>query len=286
MAPTPERKPTKAERTAEARERARLAREEQERKDRRNGLLAKGGVVVAALVIVGIIVAVVVGNMRNQIPDVGPTPQAGNAQGGITLVSGTELAPTETEQVDPADLPEDPAPAGELPDGVTSSEEGPVQVVAYVDINCVHCADFEARYADQIRSWLDAGEITFEYRTVAYLDRNSSSAYSSRGANAAACVADSAPESYFDFTQGLFANFEQGELDDAGLIALADQSGAGDISSCVDDGTFRPFVQYTTSAAQAASVGGTPTVYVNGEIVPNGVSDFQTTVQAELDARS
>lgn len=285
MAPTPARKPTKAERTTEAQERARLVREEQQRKERRNGLLAKGGVVLAALVIAAIIVAVVVGNSRGQIPDVGPAPQAGNAQGGVTLVSATELAPTETGDVDPADLPEEPAAAGETPEGIASSADGPVQVVAYVDINCVHCADFEARYADQIRSWLDDGKITFEYRTVAYLDRNSSTAYSSRGANAAACVADSAPQSYFDFTQGLFANFEQGELDDAGLIDLADRSGAGDISTCVEEGTFRPFVKYATSAAQAASVGGTPTVYVNGEILPNGVSDFQPAVQAEIDAR-
>jgi protein-disulfide isomerase len=159
-------------------------------------------------------------------------------------------------------------------------------VVAYVDINCVHCADFEARYADQVRSWLDSGDITFEYRTVAYLDRNSRTEYSSRGANAAACVADAAPQSYFDFTQALFGHFEQGELDDAGLIALADRSGAGDISSCVEEGTFRPFVNYTTAAAQAASVGGTPTVYVNGEAVQNSVSDFGTVVQEQLDARS
>ena len=241
--------------------------------------------VLAALVIVAVIVAVVVGNARGQVADAGPAPQAGNAQGGITLVSGTELAPARTGDVDAADLPEEPAPAGEIPDGIDSSPDGPLQVVAYVDINCVHCADFEARYADQIRSWLDDGEITFEYRTVAYLDRNSSTAYSSRGANAAACVADSAPQSYFDFTQGLFAHFEQGELDDAGLIELADRSGAGDISSCVEEGTFRPFVKYTTEAAQAASVGGTPTVYVDGAMVANGVSDFATTVQAELDAR-
>lgn len=285
MASTPARKPTKAERTADARERARKAVEEQRRKERRNGLLAKWGIVVAALVIVAVIVAVVVGNTRGAVPDAGSAPQGGNNQGGITLVSTTDLASTDTTEVDVESLPEEPAAAGTLPDGVDSSADGPLQVVAYVDINCVHCADFEDRYAEQIGSWLDSGDITFEYRTVAYLDRNSSSEYSSRGSNAAACVADTAPGAYFDFNQLLFAHFGQGELDDDGLVALAAEAGAGDISTCVDEGTFRPWVKYTTAAAQASAVTGTPTVYVDGAVVPNAVSDFQTTVQEQIDAR-
>jgi protein-disulfide isomerase len=285
MAPAPARKPTKAERTAAARERERLAREEQQRRERRNGLLAKWGVVAGALVIVVIIAVIVVGTVRSRIPDAGPAPRAGNAQGGITLVSATEVEPTQTQDVDASTLPSEPAAEGSVPEGIEASAEGPLQVVAYVDINCVHCADFEARHSEQIRSWLDGGDITLEYRTVAYLDRNSSTDYSSRGANAAACVADAAPAAYFDFTQRIFNHFEEGELDDDGLVALAEEAGAGDILTCVEDGTFRPWVKYTTEAAQAAAVGGTPTVYVNGDVVANAVSDFETAVQAQLDGR-
>ncbi|MHA7146792.1 DsbA family protein [Arthrobacter sp. TmT3-37] len=285
MAPAPARKPTKAERAAAGRERERLAREEQQRKDRRNGFLARWGVVVAALVVVAVIAFVVVDTVRGRVPDAGPAPQGGNAQGGITLLSSTDTAPTGTDAVDVATLPGEPAAEGTVPEGITSVTNGPLQVVAYVDVNCVHCADFEARHSEQILSWLDGGEITFEYRTVAYLDRTSSTEYSSRAANAVACVADSAPEVYFDVNQRLFAHYEQGELDDDGLVALAADAGAGDISSCVEDGTFRPWVKYTTEAAQAAAVGGTPTVYVNGEVVPNAVEDLETAVQAQLDAR-
>ncbi|MUK02507.1 thioredoxin domain-containing protein [Vibrio cholerae] len=242
--------------------------------------------VAAVLVVIVVIAVVVVNGARSRVPDAGPAPQGGNAEGGITLVSGTELAPALVQDVDSSTLPSDPAPKGSVPEGVSADEDGPLQVVAYVDVNCVHCADFEARHSEQIRSWLDGGDITFEYRTVAYLDRNSSTDYSSRGANAAACVADTAPEAYLDFTRRIFAHYEEGELDDDGLTALAAEVGAGDVSSCVDEGTFRPWVDYTTAAAQAAPVGGTPTVYVHGEEVPNGVADFGTLVQAHLDARS
>lgn len=286
MAPAPGHKPTKAQRTAATRERERMAAEEQQRKDRRNGMLAKWGVVVAGLIVVALIAVVVINTVRGRIPDAGPAPQGGNAQGGITLLSSTDTAPTGTDMVDVATLPAEPAAEGTVPEGITSVTNGPLQVVAYVDINCVHCADFEERHSEQILSWLDAGEITFEYRTVAYLDRNSSTEYSSRAANAVACVADSAPEAYFDVNQRLFAHYEQGELDDDGLVALAADAGAGDISACVEEGTFRPWTAFATAAAQAAAVGGTPTVFVNGAAVPNAVEDFETTVQEELDARS
>jgi protein-disulfide isomerase len=285
MAPAPARKPTKADRSAAARERDRLAREEQQRKERRNGLLAKWGVVAAALIVVVLIAVVVTNSLRSRTPDAGPAPQGGNAQGGVTLLSTTETAPTGTDAVDLASLPADPAEEGTVPEGITAVSNGPLQVVAFVDINCVHCADFEAQHSEQIRSWLDDGDITFEYRTVAYLDRNSRTDYSSRAANAVACVADAAPAAYLDVTQRLFGHFEQGELDDDGLVALAEEAGAGDISTCVTDGTFRPFVKYTTAAAQSAAVGGTPTVYVNGDAVPDAVADFRTTVQEQLDAR-
>ncbi|TKV28711.1 hypothetical protein FDK12_08690 [Arthrobacter sp. NamB2] len=286
MAPAPARKPTKAERTAAAREEERRAREEQQQKERRNGLLAKWGVVAAALIVVVLIAVVVINNARGQVADAGPAPRGGNEQGGITLVSGTELAPVQAGEVDTSTLPSEPVAEGSVPEGIGASGDGPLQVVAYVDVNCVHCADFEARYSEQIRSWLDRGDITFEYRTVAYLDRNSATDYSSRGANAAACVADTAPEAYFDFTSRLFAHFEQGELDDDGLVALAGEAGAAGVAACVEDGTFRPWVKYTTEAAQSAAVGGTPTVYVDGDEVTDAVSDFGTAVEAELDERS
>jgi protein-disulfide isomerase len=283
MTPSSPRRPSKSERTAEARERARIQREEEERKARRTSLLIRWGVVAAALVVAVIIVLVVVTNLRSRVPDAGAAPRHGNDRGGFTLVSSSELAETEPGEVDVASLPEETVPAGELPPGVEPADSGaPVPVIAYVDVNCVHCSNFEREYADEIRGWLDAGDITFEYRNVAYLDRNSRDDYSSRGANALACVADSAPESYFDFATALFANFESGELDNGGLADMAAEVGAGDISGCLSEGTFRPYVKYATKAAQTDGVGGTPTVYVDGEEIPDAVEDFAEAVAEKI----
>ncbi|WP_246018513.1 DsbA family protein [Arthrobacter crusticola] len=283
MAPSNSRKPSKAERSAEARERARLQREAAERTAKRNSLLIRWGVVAAAVVIAVVIALVVAANIRGRVPDVGPAPQHGNDQGGFTLVSTSDLAETEVGEIDVTSLSEEPASGADLPPGVEPAADGaPIPVVAYVDVNCVHCSNFENEYSDDLRRWLNAGDITLEYRNVAYLDRNSRDDYSSRGASALACVADTAPDSYFDFSTALFANFESGELDDGGLADMAAEVGAGDISTCLSEGTFRPWAKYTTEAAQAAGIEGTPTVYVDGEEVPDAVANFGKIVEEKL----
>lgn len=285
MAPSNPR-PGKAQRKSEVREQARLAMEERQRKEKRASFLIKWGVVAAVVAILVIIGLVITSNMRNEVPDAGPAPAHGNEHGGITLTSSTELAPTSVESVDVESLPEENPHPADLPPGVgASAEDEPVQVVAYVDVNCVHCANFEQTHADQIRTWLDEGAITVEYRNVAYLDPNSQSRYSSRGAAALACVADASPESYWNFSSALFGNFQNGELDDDELSEMASAAGASDISTCLSENTFRPWVNFSTEAAETYGIGGTPTVYVDGEQVDDAVSDFAAFTREKIDAK-
>lgn len=282
-------KPSKADRTAAAREQARALREAQKKKERRNKLLVRWGVVVAVVAIIVVVALIVINSMRGGSgaeAQTGPAPANANEYGGITLTSTTSLEPTEPFEVDVASLPEAPTEANDappIPPGIAPAAEGePVPVVVYVDVNCVHCADFEKAYQAKIGSWLDAGEITFEYRTVAFLDRGSPTNYSSRGANAAACVADANPESYGAFMNAIFANYENGELKNAELADMAESVGAGDAADCIENDGFRAFVNYTDRLARVDYVSGTPTVYVNGaETSPN---DFETAVQAAVDA--
>ena len=280
-------KPGKPQRKSEAREQARLVTEERKRREKRASFLIKWGVVAAVIAILVIIGLIVAGNLRNQVPDAGPAPAHGNEFGGIALTSTTELAPTTVDTVDVATLPEEaPSPADPPPGIATSGADEPVQVVAYVDVNCVHCANFERTHAEQIQTWLDEGAITFEYRNVAYLDPNSQTEYSSRGAAALACVAESSPRAYWDFSAALFGNFENGELSDRELAEMAATAGSADISTCLEEDTFRPWVKFGTQAAETYGVGGTPTVFVDGEEVPDAVSDFATVAQGKMDAKN
>ncbi|UPO77154.1 thioredoxin domain-containing protein [Arthrobacter sp. Helios] len=279
-------KPTKADRQAAAREKARALREAQLKKERRNKLLTRWGIVVGIVAVLVIIAVVVINSVRGGIPDAGPAPANGNINGGITLTSSSTLEPTEPLEVDVNNLPEATTTnaAGEtVPAGVEAAAPGePVQIVEYVDVNCVHCADFASTYGSQIESWLDAGEVTYEYRTVAFLDRGSPTNYSSRGANAAACVADSSPESYWGFMKAIFAQYPNGEIDNAAMVDMAEAAGATDVQDCISNDGFRTYVKYADSMARAAEVSGTPTVYINGS--EGDLNTFVETVQAAIDA--
>ena len=64
-------RPTRNERRDAAREKARVLREEQKKRDRRNKLLIQGGVVVAILAVAALVVGLVLQNTK----PAGPGPQ-------------------------------------------------------------------------------------------------------------------------------------------------------------------------------------------------------------------
>lgn len=127
------------------------------------------------------------------------------------------------------------------------------------------------------------GTATVEIHPLATLDRLSmGSKYSSRAANAAACVANFSPDSFFSFNALLFEN--QPEENSAGLsdekiIDLAKEAGVvtsfTKVTKCIQDRSFKAWVmgatdRYTSNplpnvAVQPATL-ETPTIYVNGQL--------------------
>jgi len=295
MSPANEVRKSKAERTAEAREKARQIREAQLKKDKRNKLLIGWGIVVAVVAILAVVALVVTTSLRQNAPiaDQGPTPANGNAHGGITLLANTEVAKLEPATVDAASVGEPPqtAPAEVVAPGAEAEEGKPVKVVLYVDFICPVCKNFEATYNDQLTSLRNEGKITVEYRALGFLDNRSSTNYSSRAANAAACVVNESPEKYAEFVDTLFENqpAEGGAgLSDDKLKSMASDLGVN-IDSCVDGKTYRPYVKFTTKEASSIGVTGTPTVFVDGKQWGKGESaqtEFPAFLQAAIDAKA
>lgn len=279
-------RPSKAERTASAREQAQQMRIAQEAADKRKSLFIKLGVVVAVLAVVALVVAIILQNNSGKVADAGNAPKGGNAAGGITLTSDKTVADTSGITVDLAKVGQAPAQgAAPAPRDATAAAKGkPVNLLIYVDVNCVHCADFETQYGDQIGTWLAAGDVQVEYRNVAYLAAGSPTNFSSRGANALACVADAAPASYLPFSKALFAHYPQGEMNNKALAKMAKDNGA-DVTSCIEDGTFRPFVKFTDAAARVDAIGGTPSVFIQAKAWDqNAEPDFVAAVNAAIAA--
>lgn len=258
-------RPSKNERRAEAREKARQLRHEQEKKERRTRLLLQGGVALAAVAIIAVIALVLVNSVRPE----GPGPR-NMASDGIRIGEGFAVIPT------PA------LDAGDRPVVSEANPEGVVDIQIVVDYLCPICREFEEANADFIRTLVESGAATVEFRPISILTgRSAGTEYSLRAANAAACVANFTPNSFFAFNARLFEEQpEEGTpgLDDARLIELA--GGAASASSaleeCITERTFSSWVKAATTRAQTGPLAirdvevegiiGTPTIFVNGQV--------------------
>ncbi|GAA1454982.1 DsbA family protein [Nesterenkonia lacusekhoensis] len=240
-----------------AREQARKMQQEQERKERMRSLLLRLGVVaVAVAVVVGLTFYVVNrggGDGGGQYTT-GAAPSVANEEGGITLTSTTELA--DGDDLGEVSSDDVPGSDGAVPGGVETEEGEVPHVVIYTDPSCPSCQQFEAENHEQIGEWLDAGQITVEYRSVNFVGQ-----YAQRANGAIACVAEESPEHFYDFLGQATVNPDQ-SVDE--LVSAADGLGA-DISQCMDDNEYYAFTGYTTAQAQAQEIQGTPTIFVDGE---------------------
>jgi protein-disulfide isomerase len=272
--------PTKKERQEMAREHARIAREEARIKARRRKWYTQGSIGLAILVGLAIAGFVVV----NAVQPAGPGPK-NMASDGIVLTSTTQVDQT----------PALKAGANPVPTKQTN-KAGVAHIVEYIDYQCPYCNQFETTNAEQLGTWLDGGFATLEIHPIALLDSSSSGTkYSTRSANAAACVANDKPSAFFAMNSALFADQpkEGGTgLTNAKILSILNKAGAGgsDIEKCVNDQKFSAFVAASTKRALTKplpnstldKVTGTPTVIVNGTQYTGSLTDakaFATFVQ-------
>ncbi len=279
MSPQNEPRKNKAERTSDAREKARIIRETQLKQEKRKGWLIRGGVLAAAVAVIVIIALVVINTQKANEPvaGTGPVPANMNTYGGIVLgKDGAVIAPVTTETT--VDInsagPAPTAPAEKATDleeiGIEATADGePVQTVIYFDFMCPFCGQFEQQYGAQLKQLASEGKVTVEYRPLGFLDRFSGGTnYSSRSGAAAACVADVAPDKFQPFLDKLFADQPKENskgLNNATLNKYAVEVGAEDISKCQDSKEFRPYLAHATALATAHNVSSTPTVFMDGE---------------------
>jgi protein-disulfide isomerase len=161
-------------------------------------------------------------------------------------------------------------PAGATAAGVTVGDpDAPATIDLYLDFQCPACAQYEAQTGATIDELVASGQAKVVYHPVAYLNRFSSTQYSSRSSAAAGCAADAGV--FPRFAQLLYANQppEGGAgLPDEQLVALGTQAGAGtDFGTCVQEDRYADWARSVTDAASQAGVTATPTVLVNGQEV-------------------
>lgn len=228
---------TRRAESAAASERAATIRREQERVERR-----RRTIVVSAVVLV--VLALIFG--------IGYAVQSSRDTTGAAATSPSGVVGTYA------------IPAG--------NASAPVTVEIYEDFMCPICGEFEAATRQWLGQYVDQGKVYVNYRVISILDRASNGTeYSTRSANAAAAVLDTAgPVAFKKFHDLLYQNQPQegsNGLSDQQLVDFAVQAGAprDKVSKLVKDRAFEQWVKNATDAAsKRAGFQGTPAVYVDG----------------------
>lgn len=203
---------------------------------RRNGIIA-GAVIAVLVVAVGIGAIVQAG--RNSTSDSSANP--GNTNG------------TSNQSV-----------------AVVGKTDAPVTVIAYEDFMCPVCGAFEKTAGPALKQFIADGKVKVEYRSIAFLDRASTTSYSTRALNSVGCVVNKDPAAFAEYHDLLFQNQpEEGGagLPDGKLISMAKEAGVTGIDSCIKDQEFKGWTQRVTDQSSKDGVNGTPTVLVNGKDV-------------------
>lgn len=163
-----------------------------------------------------------------------------------------------------------PSGATEQGDGIVVGD-GPVRVDSFIDFLCPYCGKFEEDAGSVLDGLVADGSITLVWHPMAFLDRLSTNRYSTRSAAASGCAADEGK--FSEYLKVLFANQPPeggaGHSDET-LIELGEEQaglqGTG-FADCLTEGRFADWPALVTDYAGEDGVGGTPTVFVDGEQV-------------------
>ena len=269
----PDSAPSKNNRRHAARENARIAREAQARRTRRNKWLLQGGITAGVLAVIAVTALVIV---QSTAP-AGPGP-VNMASDGIVLTAG-ESGSVEAVR-------SEAVPAGGAPTFFESPGDA-AHIVIYQDFLCPICEAFDTANAEQLEALAGSGAATVEIHPIAILDRLSQGTrYATRAANAAACVAEAEPDRFLNVNSAFYAQ-QPAEgtrgLSDDQIVELVQAAGAtsDDVAACIQGGNHEGWVADATARAlegplpntDLPAVTGTPTVLVNGEQYQGAVDD-------------
>jgi protein-disulfide isomerase len=159
-------------------------------------------------------------------------------------------------------------PPSAADDGGIVVGSGPVTIDVYEDFICPACKQFEQTSGETLDQLVADGKVRVVYHTLAFLDRASTTQYSTRAAAAAACADEGGK--FREYAEALFARqpSEGGPgLSDGELVAIGTSVGLdeGAFRSCVQSGKHKPWVGAVTDAASQRGVTGTPSVFVGGK---------------------
>lgn len=213
------------------------------------------GAIIAAVVIVGVVVAILIGNSSKSVSANDQVGGSGSAQpAGATGGEG----------------------GGIFVNSATAKSNAPTLDV-YEDFQCPACGDLEKRIGEQVTSMAKAGEIKLVVHVLSFLDDNLRNDSSKRSANAVACAADAGK--FLEYHNLVFAAqpAEEGVgYTDAQLTEFASTAGITGPAlttwqKCTTSGQHAQYVTDVQEASGRAGINNTPTIKLNGQDVTKNV---------------
>lgn len=164
-------------------------------------------------------------------------------------------------------------------DNAMGDPDAPVKVVEYSDFLCGYCRTF-ALYEEApiVRKYIEPGLVHFEYLSFSFM-----APQSARAAEANYCAMEQGK--FWEYRDITFENATQADkLSDAYLLAYAKKLGLDEkaFRDCYLGGTYRQRVQDDLQSGRARGVQGTPSFFVNDQLVYK--DDLVEAIEAALEA--
>lgn len=185
---------------------------------------------------------------------------------------------TDVVNITPRDLPN---PSGRQ----LGNPAAPVVIEVFEDFQCPACLSFTENVEPQLlENYVKTGQVLFIFRFYPFLDDRATGNESDQAANASLCASEQ--DRFWDYHDILFAN-QKGEnigaFSNRRLQAFAETLGLNmdEFNNCFQDNKYEEEIAQDLTLARERFVNGTPTVFVNNQMLP----DFAyPTIQAAIEA--
>jgi protein-disulfide isomerase len=176
---------------------------------------------------------------------------------------------------------------------VLGKSDAPVLVEVFSDFQCPACKNFSERVETSlVNDYVATGKVRLVYRHNPFIDDLSRTKESDQAANASECASEQGR--FWDYHDMLFANWNgenQGAFYDKRLIAFAEKLGLDmeKFESCFKANQYDDKIQADITEGESRNVTWTPSIFINGELVPSGLMDYlnlQQRIESALAAGS
>lgn len=168
--------------------------------------------------------------------------------------------------------------------------DAPVVIEVWEDFQCPACKDYSERIEPLIvQNYVASGQVYYIFRQFPFLDDRAPTKESDQAANASMCALEQGR--FWDYHDMLFVNWSSenaGSFSDKRLIAFAEalELDMNSFSTCFNQNRYQEEIDADIAAGIEAGVTGTPSVFVNGEILTPGFipgfDDISAAVQVAL----